>query len=87
MDDGTKASNVTYNLYTCAFTAEEHEILIEILLIKFNIQAKLKFDYHKKQNKSYPYITITKRYSTNNSHLIFKDLISPYIIDSMKYKL
>ena len=85
MDDGSKNSNLTYQLATCSFTLEEHNLLIDILLKKFNIQVVMKFV--KVKQKLYPILIISKKYSTNDSHLIFKDLISPYIIDSMKYKL
>lgn len=70
MEDGPKSSTITYQLATCVFIIEENNNLIEILLINFNIQSVLKFV--KVKNKMYPIIIINKRYSTNNSHLIFR---------------
>ena len=85
MDDGSKRSKNSYVIYTCSFTIEEHNILLDILLKKYNIQAIWKFSNNKQ--KKYPYIHISKNSSKNNSHIFFRNLIKPYIIDSMKYKL
>lgn len=81
MDDGTKRSNISYGLSTCSFSEEEHYIIINALLKNFNIQAKMLYQ------GNYKILVISKKYSNNNSHLIFRALIKPYIIDSMLYKL
>jgi len=82
MDDGHKLSNLTYNIATCSFTEDEHIILIQILLNNFKIQAKIFY-----VNKKYPILIISKKFSNNDSHIIFKNLIKPFIITSMEYKL
>ena len=81
MDDGNKSSNVCYVLSTCSFTEDEHNILINIFLEKYEIQVVMKY------SSGYRYLYISKKLSNNNSHLIFKNLVKPYIVDSMLYKL
>ena len=81
MDDGHKSSNVCYVFSTCSFTEDAHKILINIFFEKYAIIAVMKY------SAGYRYLHISKKLSNNNSHLIFKDLIKPYIVDSMLYKI
>ena len=81
MDDGNKNSNVCYIFSTCSFTEDAHKILINIFFVKYEIIAVMKY------SAGYRYLHISKNLSNNNSHLIFKDLIKPYIVESMLYKL
>lgn len=73
MDDGNKATTGGYILATNCFTSEELKIFQEFLLNKFNLDTTIH-----KGNKIY----IRKK-----SGEIFKKLVNPFIIDSMKYKL
>lgn len=81
MDDGHKQSNITYIIATCGFTLEEHKLLIKIFLLKYKIQAVIM------KSDGYNYLKISKKTSENDSHLIFKQLVIPYIVKSMLYKL
>lgn len=77
MDDGhceNKAGR--YKISTQCFSLEEHLKLHDILLNRFNIETTM----YKKDNS---YVLVIKRTST----FTFKELIGPYIISSMKYKL
>ncbi|MFW6281357.1 MAG: helicase-related protein [bacterium] len=78
MDDGCLHNKQYYELSTHSFSEEENKKIIEVLKIKFDIDAKLKFD--KRINKWYLYIT------TKSSKKL-SELISPYVCDSMQYKL
>lgn len=72
MDDGTKTNN-SYKIATNCFSKKEIEIFSKFLYDKFNIETTI----HKDNGL---YIKV-------NSKKLFEYLISPYIIDSMKYKL
>lgn len=72
MDDGSKICG-TYKIATNCFTIPELQKFQYFLLTKFNLKTTLHKDHG---------IYIRKE-SANT----FKELVSPYIIDSMKYKL
>lgn len=72
MDDGSKHHN-GYYLATNGFSDADRNLIVKFFEEKFNIKAKI----HSKQ-----VIYIGSKYKET-----FKLLISPYIIDSMKYKL
>lgn len=72
MDDGSKICG-TYKIATNCFTISELQKFQYFLLTKFNLKTTLH-----KDNGIY-----IRKESAN----IFKELVSPYIIDSMKYKL
>jgi len=77
MDDGYKRKNSNSGLLcTDNFSYEELEFLKELLNNKFNIHVS----FHKKGPNHRIYIPSK---SFNN----FRNLIKPYIIESMKYKL
>lgn len=78
MDDGCLQNNHYYELSTHSFTKEENELIIKILKEKFDISANIRFD--KRINKYFLYIT------TDSSRTL-SSLISPYICNSMQYKL
>lgn len=72
MDDGSKICG-TYKIATNCFTISELQKFQYFLLTKFNLKTTLHKDHG----------IYIKKESANT----FKELISPYIIDSMKYKL
>lgn len=88
MDDGTscyvsitnrlKVRNSTAMLCTDAFTKNEVELLIKVLQDKFGIECNLN---HPKSRKGY------RIYIGTKSAQKFFDIIEPYIIDSMRYKI
>lgn len=73
MDDGSK-SKAGYNIYTCSFSIENVLFLKKLLENKFNLECT----YCKSSNSIY----IKKK-----SVIKFTNLIKPYIITSMFYKL
>lgn len=76
MDDGSKKGN-NYVLYTCSFTLKEHEYLQKILKDKFKLSVSI-------QGSKYKFLYIIAK---DQSNLKFLNLIKPYIIYSMSYKL
>lgn len=88
MDDGCNSGS----LYTMGFSLEENELLQEWLLNTYNIKTSIhKYKGYSKENSS-KLIPGTKEcyyslYIKAESRKLFKDLISPYIIPSMEYKL
>ena len=76
MDDGTYNKSY-YAFSTASFSVEEHNILLDILSNKFDIDCNM-------QGSKYLSLYIPAR---NNSNLKFRALIEPYIVPSMKYKL
>lgn len=88
MDDGCNSGS----LYTMGFSLEENELLQEWLLNTYNIKTSIhRYKGYTKENSS-KLIPGTKEcyyslYIKAESRNIFKDLISPYIIPSMEYKL
>jgi hypothetical protein len=82
MDDGGKldynknSKNKSLVLNTQSFTDNEVEMLCKGLIDKF------KFDCSIRSNKGRKIIVIR-----NSSYPLFLDLVSPYIISEMNYKL
>lgn len=77
MDDGYKRKESNSGLLcTDNFNYEELEFLKELFIKKYNIVVS----FHKKGNNYRIYIPT--KYFDN-----FKNLIKPYIVDSMSYKL
>lgn len=79
MDDGSRGKT-NYTIATDGFTEKENIILTDILKTNFNIEAKV-CNFTRK-NKTYYYLYINKHNS-----LIMSNVIKPYIVDCMKYKL
>ena len=77
MDDGTRNKGY-YKISTCCFTLEEHNIILDAFLVKFDLQVSLT-----KYAKYYEIHLSAK----NNANKKFKLLIESFIIDSMKYKI
>lgn len=77
MDDGSRINN-TVRIATNNFTYVEIQFLCDVLYEKFNIKATVN-----KNGKDKGYIIYIKR----ESYLIFYNLIKPYILPSMLYKL
>lgn len=80
MDDGYSELGPMYFLCTDNFTLKEVHILQKLLKNKFNLDSGLKI--RKNNNKICYRIKILKK-----SSIDFKNIIKPYIIPSMKYKL
>jgi hypothetical protein len=74
-DDGSKHSSGGYYLFTNCFTIEENKFLCKILKERFNITAVI-------HNINKPSLYIKKE-----SREDFKNLILPYIHESMLYKI
>lgn len=82
MDDGSYKSNrhKTYIIHTLSFKKKDLELLCRVLEKKYGVKTKL----HKQNYKS----SIKWRlYIFSESAEKFKNLIEPYILPSMKYKL
>lgn len=73
MDDSSKATS-GYQIQTCSFSKEEIVFLMELLKQNFNIDATYQ------QHDNILYIKA-------NSVETFNNLVEPYVIPSMKYKL
>lgn len=81
MDDGSRYQvKNTMRISTDSFSKEENELLKHFIKINFNINAKV-CEYNRNNNKFY-YLSFNVR----NSALL-SDVIRPYIVDSMSYKL
>lgn len=78
MDDGSiKSKNHKAKIInTQSFSKEDIERLINVLLVKYGVKAKLR-----KQKEGYQIYLLSETIEK------FEDLISPYIISSMQYKL
>lgn len=72
MDDGNK-TKYSYVFNTQSFNLNERNFLIKLLKRKFNIKCSLQ-----KDNSIYIF---------SESSIFFYNLIFPYILESMKYKL
>lgn len=79
MDDGWK-NHLNLRISSESFTEKENQILVDAIKLNFDINAKV-VEYSR-NNKKYYYISFNKRNS-----LLLTDLIKPYVIESMKYKL
>ena len=73
MDDGSKPNPYGYLLCTNCFSIESLLIIQEFFLKKFDIQVNIQASH--------------RIYIISSSKEKFKNLINPYIIPSMKYKL
>jgi hypothetical protein len=81
MDDGTTARN-SFTLCTDSFDRQSIANIIIYFRDKYQINGVIRHSYKESTNKDYYHITF---YSKNA--VAFKNLISPYIIPSMQYKL
>jgi len=77
MDDGSKY-HTSYKLATCSFNEKEHLFLKDLFQTKYDIICDIRI-----QGK-YLMVYISKQDKSNEE---FEQLIKPYIIPSMKYKL
>lgn len=73
MDDGSKPNPYGYLLCTNSFSFESLNIIQEFFLEKFDIKVNIQASH--------------QIYITASGKEKFKNLIEPYIIPSMKYKL
>lgn len=71
------------NLATCCFSIETNNKIRDILLQKFGLQFSLVLAKNKKQDKEYPMLYLNGKDNLDK----FKDIVSPYIIPSMQYKI
>lgn len=79
MDNGWK-NHLNLRISSEEFAEKENQILVDAIKLNFDINAKV-VEYSR-NNKKYYYISFNKRNS-----LLLTDLIKPYVIESMKYKL
>lgn len=79
MDDGSKKSNKhkTHNIHTLGFTKDDLDRVQKALLEKFELQTTL----HKQKDNHW------RIYIPKDSTKKFLEIIDPYIIPSMRYKL
>lgn len=80
MDDGCKQSSSTYTLHTECFKRDDVDYLREVLNRKFNIKTS-RYEYSRRDSE-YNIIVIK-----SNSAKIFRDLVDPYVVGSMRRKL
>lgn len=80
MDDGSKLNKVNYRFSTDGFTKDENYKLKHILKANFDLNIKV-CEYERNQKKYY-YLSLNKRNAVNMT-----EIIRPYIVDCMKYKL
>lgn len=82
MDDGSYKSNrhKTYIIHTLSFNKKDLQLLCEVLERKYGIKTRLHRQYYKSSVK-------WRLYVLSQSARIFKNLIEPYIVSSLKYKL
>ena len=82
MDVGSYKSNrhKTYVIHTLSFKKKDLQLLSEVLERKYRIKTKLHKQYYKSSIK-------WRLYILSESADKFKDLIKPYILPSLKYKL
>jgi hypothetical protein len=81
MDDGT-ADRSGFIIHTNNFKLSEVENLIQVLKSKFNLDCTIQSRLSKSTNLSQYYI-----YIRSNSVDNFVNLIKPYIVPTMEYKL
>jgi recombination protein RecA len=82
MDDGCKIASGGYNLFTNGFNKEEQEKILPILSSKFGLKLTLHKNFNKEYNKTYYFIYISAQSAKR-----FENLIEPYIVECMRYKL
>jgi len=85
MDDGSRRGN-SLVLCTDSFTYEEHQLIVDYFKIKFNIKSEISTIFNvnpvtKKKTKAH------RIYIRSENSNQFFDIISPYVIESMRYKL
>jgi len=82
MDDGSYKSNRhrTYIIHTLSFEKKDLEFMTEVLEKKFEVKTKLHKQHYKNSVK-------WRLYILSESADKFKNLIEPYILPSLKYKL
>lgn len=71
-----------FEIATCCFTVSDLEKFKNFLNSKFDLHFKIGFHYNKYYDKKYPVLRLN---SCDITH--FTELVSPYIIDSLKYKI
>ena len=76
MDDGGKATHGGLQISTCAFTVNEVELLVSILKDKYGLKCSIQ------KPNTRPTIYIYKQ-----SIPILQELVLPYMVKSMHYKL
>jgi hypothetical protein len=81
MDDGSKTP-YAYALHTQCFSVHEVKDLQKLLGNKFGLETSIQCDTKKKTQKTYYFLYISAR-----SVRKFNDLVRPFIIPCMQYKL
>jgi len=79
MDDGAKASS-GLKLCTNAFTYSECLLLLKVLDANFSLKATIQLAGSKSEDQYVIYIRA-------ESMLLLREIVNPYIIPEMKYKI
>ena len=69
-------------LCTNSFTVQDIVRLMNVLIIRYNISSSIRSDSRKGRNKTYYRI-----YIHSKSMKILKEVVSPYLDNSMLYKI
>jgi recombination protein RecA len=80
LDDGSLYKNVNMRIATDSFSKDENEKLQFMLKVKFDIDSKI--HEYKRLNNKYYYMSFNK-----NNSIKMTEIITPYVVDNMKYKL
>jgi hypothetical protein len=81
MDDGSHHKGDVMRISTDCFSYDDHLVLQEILMDNFGIKATISRGKNKKQ-ELYHYMSFNK-----TNAIILSNIIRPYVIESMQYKL
>jgi hypothetical protein len=80
LDDGNLNEEVNMRIASMGFTKEENYMLIDYLKRCYDLDSDIR--YYNRKDKIYPLIVLDKENTQKLS-----DIIRPYVVDSMKYKL
>jgi len=80
LDDGNLNEKVNMRIASMGFTKEENYTLIDYLKRCYDLDSNIR--YYNKKDKIYPLIVLNKENTQKLS-----DIIRPYVVNSMKYKL
>lgn len=80
MDDGSLCSPFNIRISTDSFSYQDHLVLKDMFKIKFDLNVKI-CEYTRRNSKYY-YLSFNKK-----NTLKLEEIVKPYILDCMKYKL
>jgi hypothetical protein len=76
MDDGTYNKSY-YSFATASFSADEHDLLLNVMRSKFDLDCSVQGQKHRN-------LCVTAK---NDSNKKFRTLVEPFIVPSMLYKI